>query len=161
MNCPLNCPLNRRFAWNTKPFFLWKKKNKKKNRMSSATIMLSTLSANTAWYRPSYLQYVRMHTNADLTLVYEVRLNQEVYEKDATSEWFAPKTQISLRIRSLFSVFVIHIKKVCILGYPKCAQWRFWSDCANEQADLNLCWAHMSDGTIPDVSVRIVFWCQG
>ena len=24
-------------------------------------------------------------------------------------------------------------------------QWRFWSDCANAQADLNLHWAHMSE----------------
>ena len=24
--------------------------------------------------------------------------------------------------------------------FPKCAQWRFWSDCANAQADLNLGW---------------------
>ena len=40
--------------------------------------------------------------------------------------------------RSLIRVFVVHTKKLCILGYPKCAQWRFWSDCANAQADLNL-----------------------
>ena len=38
-------------------------------------------------------------------------------------------------------------KHLCILGYTKCALWRFWSDCANAQADLNLRWAHMSDGT--------------
>ena len=33
----------------------------------------------------------------------------------------------------------------------KFAQWRFWSDCANAQADLNLRWAHMSKGTFSDV----------
>ena len=49
------------------------------------------------------------------------------------------KTRISLRIRTFVSM-----KKLCILGYPKCAQWRFWSDCANAQADLNLRWAHIS-----------------
>ena len=41
--------------------------------------------------------------------------------------------------------FVVHRKKHRILGYPNCAQWRFWSDCANAQADLNLRWAHMSE----------------
>ena len=38
------------------------------------------------------------------------------------------------------------------LGYLKYGQWRFWSDFANAQADLNLCWAHMSEGrTCPRV----------
>ena len=44
-----------------------------------------------------------------------------------------------------------------ILGYPKCAQWRFWSDCANAQADLNLRWAHMSEGTFSGVEVPLFF----
>ena len=48
--------------------------------------------------------------------------------------------------RSLISVFVICMKKLCIFGYPKCAKWRFWSDCANAQADQNLCWLHFSKG---------------
>ena len=48
---------------------------------------------------------------------------------------------------SLISVFVVRMKKLCILGYPKCAQWRFWSDCANAQSDLNLHWVHMFEGT--------------
>ena len=26
---------------------------------------------------------------------------------------------------------VVRMKKSCILTYPKCAQWRFWSDCDN------------------------------
>ena len=51
----------------------------------------------------------------------------------------------------VWSVFVVRIKKRCILGYSKCAQWRFWSDCANAQADLNLRWAHMSEGTFSDI----------
>ena len=48
---------------------------------------------------------------------------------------------------SLIRVFVVCTKKLCILGYPKCAQWKFWSDCVKMQANLNLCWAHMSKGT--------------
>ena len=34
----------------------------------------------------------------------------------------------------------------------KCAQWGFWSDCTNAQADLNLRWAHVQ---------RYVFWSFG
>ena len=29
-------------------------------------------------------------------------------------------------------------------NYPKCALWRYWPDCVNAQANLNLHWAHMS-----------------
>ena len=47
--------------------------------------------------------------------------------------------------RSLIRVSVVRMKKLCLFGYPKCAQWRFWSDCANAQADLNLLWVHMSE----------------
>ena len=49
--------------------------------------------------------------------------------------------------RSLIRVFVVHIKKYCMLGFSKCTQRRFLSDCANGQTDLNLYWAHMSDDT--------------
>ena len=41
------------------------------------------------------------------------------------------KTQISQRIRAGWSVFVVRIKKICILGYPKYAQLKSWLDCAN------------------------------
>ena len=41
-------------------------------------------------------------------------------------------------------------------AYPKGAQWRFWSACANAQADLNLRWAHMSKGTLSDILARFV-----
>ena len=58
-------------------------------------------------------------------------------------------------LRSLIRVFVFRMKKLCILGYPKSAHWRFWSDCANVQADLNLRWAHRSDGTFPDDAIQI------
>ena len=32
--------------------------------------------------------------------------------------------------RCLIRVFVVRMKKLCILGYPKCAHWRFRSACA-------------------------------
>ena len=58
-------------------------------------------------------------------------------------------------LRSLFRAFIIRMKKLCILGYPKCAKWRFWSDCANAQADLNLRSAYMSEGTFSDVTTYL------
>ena len=55
------------------------------------------------------------------------------------------RTQISLHIRTVWTVLLVRMKKLCILGYPKCAQLRFWSDCANPEAYqyLNVCWVHM------------------
>ena len=56
--------------------------------------------------------------------------------------------------RCLISVFVVQIKKLCILGCPNFAQWWFWSACVFAQADLSLRWAHMSEYTFTDVSAR-------
>ena len=39
------------------------------------------------------------------------------------------RTLINLHFRAVWSVFIVHMKKPCILGYPICAQWRFWTDC--------------------------------
>ena len=55
--------------------------------------------------------------------------------------------------RSLIRIFDGRMKKLCILGYPKCAQERFWSACATAQADLNLCWVHISESTFTDFVV--------
>ena len=46
--------------------------------------------------------------------------------------------------------------QLCILGYRNLVQRRFWSDCAKAQSDQNLRWAHMSDGTFPDVATYIL-----
>ena len=59
--------------------------------------------------------------------------------------------------RSLIRAFVVRKEELCVLGYPKCAQPRFCSDCANAQADLNLRWAHMSEGTFPGIVNHIGF----
>ena len=58
--------------------------------------------------------------------------------------------------RSLIRGFFVRLKKLCIRGYTKCVQWRFWSDCANAQSDLNLHWARMSVGTFSDVMTHNV-----
>ena len=44
---------------------------------------------------------------------------------------------------SLIRVFAVRMKKARILSYPLSAQRRHWSDWANAQADLSLCWAHI------------------
>ena len=36
------------------------------------------------------------------------------------------KTQVSLRICIVWSIFVPPVRKLCFLGYTKYAQWRFW-----------------------------------
>ena len=43
---------------------------------------------------------------------------------------------------SLIRVFAVRMKKAWVLSYPLSAQRRLWSDWADAQADLNLCWAH-------------------
>ena len=60
--------------------------------------------------------------------------------ENVPSDVCAQTTQISLHIRA---VFFAHMKKLCDLGYPKCAQWRFRSDCTCTQSDLNLRCAHV------------------
>ena len=41
-------------------------------------------------------------------------------------------------------------------GYPQSAQQRFRSARASALADLNLCWAHVSNGTFPHVVAPIM-----
>ena len=67
------------------------------------------------------------------------------------------KTQIRSRIRTVWSEFIDRVKRLCILDYPKCARWRFRSDCANAQSDLNLRWAHMSEGTFSNITADVFF----
>ena len=45
--------------------------------------------------------------------------------------------------------------KILHPGYPNCTQGRFWSACANAQADLNLRWMHMRKGAFSDVTVHM------
>ena len=50
------------------------------------------------------------------------------------------------------------MKKLWILGYAKCAQGRFRSDCTNAQADLNLHRAHMFEGMFSDIGAHVFLW---
>ena len=54
------------------------------------------------------------------------------------------KTEISLGIHTVWWVFDACLKKQWVLSYPLSAQRRLWSDWADAQADLNLCWVHKS-----------------
>ena len=44
---------------------------------------------------------------------------------------------------SLISVLAVRMKKPRVLSYPLSAQWRFWSDWADSQADPSLHWMHI------------------
>ena len=52
------------------------------------------------------------------------------------------KTQLSLGIRPVRSVFAVCMKKAWALSYQLSAQRRLWSDWADAQADLSHCWVH-------------------
>ena len=52
------------------------------------------------------------------------------------------KTQISLDIHQVWSVFALCMKKPWVLSYPLSTQRRLWSDWTDAQADLSLRWAH-------------------
>ena len=81
-------------------------------------------------------------------------LTQKDLSRNDTKRTFwhvrSTKTLISLRIRS---VFVVRMMKLCIICHPKCAHWRFRSDCATAQAALRL--ASMPEGTFPDVAAHL------
>ena len=49
------------------------------------------------------------------------------------------------------------MEKFRIPCYQKSSQWRFWSDCANVQADPNLHWWQMSEITFSDI-VALLLW---
>ena len=54
--------------------------------------------------------------------------------EDSDQPWHPP---------SLIRFFAIHMKKTWVLRYPFSAQRRLWSDWADAQADLSLCWVHI------------------
>ena len=51
-------------------------------------------------------------------------------------------TQISLRVRPVWSVFPVRMKNPWVLRYPLSAKRRLWSDWADAQAELSLRRAH-------------------
>ena len=94
------------------------------------------------------------HWGLNLKMIFLVKTDHEVglwniwphMSRDMTkpTNWHVcpAKTQISLGIRPVWSVFPVRMRKPWVLSYPVSPQWRIWSDWADAQADLSLCWAH-------------------
>ena len=69
-------------------------------------------------------------------------INEPRHDKTNNVAVCPAKTQISLGIRPVWSVFAVRMKKAWVLSYPLSAQRRLWSDWADAQADRSLRWAH-------------------
>ena len=51
--------------------------------------------------------------------------------------YYAPQLEINIpSVSCLIRLFVVYKENFCIFGCPKCAQWRFWSGCANAHDSL-------------------------
>ena len=75
--------------------------------------------------------------------VYKILVKHMSHDMTKPTKWVCPaKTQISLGIRPVWSVFAVRMKKAWVLSYPLSTQRRLWSDWADAQADLSLRWAH-------------------
>ena len=70
----------------------------------------------------------------------------------ATREKIPSDMCVKQRLKSEFSL----PKKHWIIGYPYSVRWRFWSDCANVLADLNLRWLDMSEDMLLDVAAHCI-----
>ena len=70
------------------------------------------------------------------------KANEPWHDKTNKMSVRPAKTQISLGIRPVWSVFAVRMKKAWVLSYPVSAQRRLWSDWADAQADPSLQWAH-------------------
>ena len=82
--------------------------------------------------------------------LYSVHMSRN-FRKRSFGYVLPAEIQISLRIHAVWSVFVDRMKKLSL-----CAHSRFWADCANVQADLNLRRLYMSGGTFSDIVVQHV-----
>ena len=65
------------------------------------------------------------------------------------------KTQVSLGIRPVWSVFAVRMKKAWVLSYLLSAQRRLWADWVDAQVDLSLRWAHSHFGGL--FTRRLIF----
>ena len=51
----------------------------------------------------------------------------------------------SVQFDRLFRIFIVHIKKLLIIDYPKCSYSEISDQTVQNAADLNLHWAYMSE----------------
>ena len=103
---------------------------------------------------------IRLHSCASLSRLRCPRLHKSRNVWKRTFGHLRPKkAQVFLRIRAVWSESSLSARRnFSSLTVQICVQWRFRSACANAQADLNLRWAHMSEGTFPDVSAHKILW---
>ena len=80
----------------------------------------------------------KVHIVLIFAATYELR-----YDKTNKMTVRPAKTQISLGICPVWSVFTVRMKKAWAFSYPLSAQRRLWSNWVDALADLSLCWAHM------------------
>ena len=62
---------------------------------------------------------------------------------DKTNKMACASNKDVTNMPSLIRVFAVRLKKAWVLSYPLSTQRRLWSDWADAQADLSLCWALM------------------
>ena len=71
---------------------------------------------------------------------------------DTWCQWFLALYLILYVFAFLYyKVFGVPMKKLCIPGYSKCTQWKFWLDCTNVPSNLSFHWVHIPEGTVSDV----------
>ena len=72
-------------------------------------------------------------------------LSVQIFElpHDKTNKMICAPSEDSDQPGYLIRVFAVCIKKAWVLSYPLSIQRRLWSDWADAQADLSLCWVHM------------------
>ena len=64
------------------------------------------------------------------------------------------------KLNCIRAVFVVRMKTLHNFGYPNCTQWRFGSDCANAQSDLNLRLAWRTCLKIGFLALRLIFFAS-
>ena len=92
-----------------------------------------------------------------MTLSFQTHRYEPPHDKTNKMTMRPAKTQISLGIRPVWSVFAVRMKKAWVLSYQLSAQWRLWSDWADAQADLSLrpVWSVLAGRTF---TVLILSW---
>ena len=92
----------------------------------------------------SLLSVIARHRTAELcsTIIWYM-INEPPHDKTNEVTVRPAKTQISLGIRPVSSVFTVRMKKAWVLSSTMSAQQRLWSDWADAQADPSLSWAHI------------------
>ena len=112
------------------------------------------------WFLKSYLQAkknaydcAKSHEKAEEASKSSKAKEKDINKVGSTQKWAAKwqnqqsdlhpaKTQISLGIGPVWTVFAVCMKKAWVLSYPLSAQRRLWSELADAKADLSLRWAH-------------------